>query len=663
MTEVSGRAVWFLFEVARQAGVSADRLVEGLDVQPVHLSRRPKSMAWSTFVELSDRFSREIGGPAALREIGRRNADSESFRIFNLVGRAVSHPIDLYYVGVRWMGPSLFPMMCAELEELPGGRIRETITIPPEERDCPALFHVFHGAFQSMPKGWGHGESEVELELRPRHAVYTIRPHTTSRGRLGRFVRGVRRKLAFRPLLDEIGEQQQAIHESFWDLREAHEQIRDQAEDLRRINAIGRELARHIDLDRVSDILVSTLIDDLDADGVELWLVPPESDSADDARLYRSSGATAGAPTDTFSLGTAGRDVGTLHVWRRPERARPPFVPAADQASRDSVLERLVPWIAMALDNARTYGALRRHASELEERVRERTASLTSANHHLTREIEERKRATEALFESEAQLRASERLAAVGTLAAGIAHEINNPVGSILAAAQFAQVVERDGDAGAQVQDSLADIVREAKRCGAIVKSVLQFARDETTDKWACRLDDLLRRTVDLAQPLLEDAEAEIHLHLPDSPVWVRVNPIQIEQALLDLVRNALEAGSANVHLRLDALDAERRALVQVDDDGPGIPEAERVRIFEPFYTTRRDQGGRGLGLSVVHGIASEHLGQLKVENRASGGVAALFELPSIPSPAVAFAEKRAAPDRPSGSGASDPPDGTPSSA
>lgn len=644
MDEVSGHVVSLALEIARKADVPLETLIDGLGIPAYDLGRRPRPMKWDHLVELMARLGREVGGPEALRQIGRESARSDSFRIFEIVGRAVSHPADLYYMGVRWMGPALFPMIRGEIVELPHGRLRETLTIAPGQRDAPELFHIFHGAFEAMPLAWGHGESEIDLELRPNQAILTITPHSTSRGLLGRFVRAIHRRIAFRSLLDQVGHQQSAIHDGFWELREAHAQIQSQAEDLQRINAIGRDLARQIDLDRVSDVLVSTLIDELDVEGVELWLAPPEAFDAENARLYRSGGAMEGAPTDTFSLGTAGRDIGTLLVWRRrrPPALAQPFS-TAHAPNRDSVLERLVPWISMALDNARTYSALRSHASDLEQRVRERTARLLTANHHLVREIEERKRATDALLESESQLRVSERLASVGTLAAGIAHEINNPVGAILAAAQFAQVVEQEDGDREQVGIALVDIVREAKRCGGIVRSVLQFARDERTDKWDCRLDDILRRAVRIAQPLTDENEARIDLTLPTVATWVKVNPIQIEQAIVNLLRNAIQAGSRRIRLALERVEAEQLALVLVDDDGPGIPDDERARIFEPFYTTRRDAGGTGLGLSVVHGIASEHLGQLKIETSEAGGVAALLELPLAAPPAQPYAEKRSA--------------------
>lgn len=167
--------------------------------------------------------------------------------------------------------------------------------------------------------------------------------------------------------------------------------------------------------------------------------------------------------------------MGTLSVWNLPSDADADAdtdeVPPG--ATRDSVLERRLPWISIALENARTYRQLEAHATDLQSRVLERTARLLTTNHHLVREIEERKQATEALLISEAQRRASERMASIGTLAAGIAHEINNPIGSILAAAQFALLVQHEEGAEAQVADSLSDIVIEAKRCGESVRSGL----------------------------------------------------------------------------------------------------------------------------------------------------------------------------------------------
>ena len=138
----------------------------------------------------------------------------------------------------------------------------------------------------------------------------------------------------------------------------------------------------------------------------------------------------------------------------------------------------------------------------------------------------------------------------------------------------------------------------------------------------------------------LDGQPPEIDLLVPAADIWVHVNPIQIEQAVVNLISNAVEAGSSKVRVQAEERAAEQIALIQVLDNGPGIPSGDRLRIFEPFFTTRRETGGTGLGLSVVHGIAAEHGGQLKIESGLDGGAAAILELPSIPPPAIPLEEK-----------------------
>lgn len=695
MQGVSGRAVAFALEGARKRGIDPDSLLEGLDLTIPEITAPRYRLAWEPFVVIVGRLEARLGGPQQMCALGRENASAESMRIFQLVGRALSHPSDLYRMGVRWMGPALFPMITGRIEELPGGRLRETLTIAPDLPDCPALFHVMQGAFAAMPKAYGHDESIVDLELRPNQAILTIEPRTSSSGWLGRSIRAIHRRLAFRSMMREIEDQQASIHESYWEIRDARDRIEAQADQLERVNSIGRQLAAHIELDRVAELLVTTMIDQLDVSGVELWLRPAESElvgaepspeaggrseceepgapaplqteergaTTEGTRFYRRAGSTQGPATVRYPLSSAGRPVGTLAVWRPPARDLPSAEASPDERllrrvatvqSRErsvALLERLLPWISMALDNARIHAALQVHAAELEDRVKERTARLLAANHHLVREIEERKRATDALVESQAQLRAAERLASVGTLAAGIAHEINNPIGSILAAAQFAQVLDRsmpEPDSGErlEIRKALEDIETEAKRCGGIVRSVLQFSRDERTEKWDCRLGDVLMRSVRLYKARASAREpAEINLLLPTEEIWVHVNPIQIEQALVNLISNAIEAGSSKVRVQAEMHASGQIAMIRVLDNGPGIPTSDRLRIFEPFFTTRREDGGTGLGLSVVHGIASEHGGQLKIDAGAEGGAAALLELPTVEQPARSFDELEQKPD------------------
>ncbi|HPG24194.1 MAG TPA: PAS domain S-box protein [Myxococcota bacterium] len=222
---------------------------------------------------------------------------------------------------------------------------------------------------------------------------------------------------------------------------------------------------------------------------------------------------------------------------------------------------------------------------------------------------------THALEESQRHLRQTERLASIGTLAAGIAHEINNPVGSILASADFA-LLTADEPGGRQIGlDALADIREQAIRCGQIVRSVLQFSRAEPTEKWIGEIGGVLRTTVDCTRRFAEQRRATVVLDIdPTAAVRkLRMNPIELEQVFVNLVRNAIEAqpARARVVLRARVERGGKTLLVSVEDDGPGVPQSARARVFDPFFTTRRSEGGTGLGLSVAHGIVEEHAGRM----------------------------------------------------
>jgi PAS domain S-box-containing protein len=285
-------------------------------------------------------------------------------------------------------------------------------------------------------------------------------------------------------------------------------------------------------------------------------------------------------------------------------------------------LEGLGGQIGDYLARADAEERLRRLNEELERRVAERTARLEQ-------QIAERERV-------EARLRTSERLASIGTLAAGVAHEINNPIAGILATAELASASLGEPGASGRLARLLEHMVAEAQRCGRIVKSVLQFARAEPTERWPHDLNDVARRVGDIARAAVEAAGADLRLALAPVLPAVPMNPTEIEQVTINLVRNAVQAGARRVEIRTDARDG--RVRLRVADDGRGIPEADAPRIFEPFFTSRREEGGTGLGLSVVHGIVAAHGGTVGVESRPGEGTVVSVELPvrgAPPAPRV----------------------------
>lgn len=239
--------------------------------------------------------------------------------------------------------------------------------------------------------------------------------------------------------------------------------------------------------------------------------------------------------------------------------------------------------------------------------------------------LDERSRQLRA---SQERLAEQERLVAVGTLAAGIAHQINNPIGAIVAAAQYAQLVGDDADGDGIRRDALRRVLDEARRCGRIVKSILQFARHEPTAKWTEDLNPTVRRAALLSRECVEGRGGAVDLKLTDESLPIWMSPIDLEQAIVNLIRNAAESSATGVRVEIETVCVGATACVYVSDDGRRIDPAIRSRLLEPFFTTRLAEGGSGLGLSVVHGIVTDHGGRLEIEARPQGGTRVWIELP-----------------------------------
>jgi two-component system sensor histidine kinase PilS (NtrC family) len=221
----------------------------------------------------------------------------------------------------------------------------------------------------------------------------------------------------------------------------------------------------------------------------------------------------------------------------------------------------------------------------------------------------------------------SEHLAAVGRLAAGVAHEIRNPLAAISGSIEL--LARDDGKASDRAQ--LTEIVlREVARLDALIRELLEFARPRKPEPQ--RLD--LRATLgELARVFEHDkqlAGAPVELHA-DGAVWVEADPAQLRQVVWNLLRNAAEAAPAGSPITLGAgetrdADGSSWGWLAVRDRGPGIPVEQRARLFEPFYSTK--EKGTGLGLAVVHRIVEAHHGRIDVESPTGGGTRVCVRLP-----------------------------------
>jgi signal transduction histidine kinase len=223
-------------------------------------------------------------------------------------------------------------------------------------------------------------------------------------------------------------------------------------------------------------------------------------------------------------------------------------------------------------------------------------------------------------------LRRNERLAGIGLLAAGIAHEISNPVGSVLLAAETALAIMDSPQAAPQVAACLRNILTSADRCGRIVRTLMRYSREEPTERQSCSINDVAKQAVELVRPYAERPGTELRLELDHDMPLVPMNPLEIELVLVNLLRNAVEAGGGTtVTIRTEKTDGGVRATVC--DKGCGMSEQQLAHVFDPLYTTRRELGGCGLGMNIASGIIRGHQGRMEVQSQLGLGTTVTIEL------------------------------------
>ncbi len=219
------------------------------------------------------------------------------------------------------------------------------------------------------------------------------------------------------------------------------------------------------------------------------------------------------------------------------------------------------------------------------------------------------------LTQAEVKIQHSQRLASIGTLAAGIAHEINNPLEAIMLSAETAMDFSKDDHES--LEDCLQTVIESADRASKIVKGVLRFSRQQTSEKLRCSVVELVKSAMGHSEVERKKQDAEYCLMINDSEnVWIHGSPIELEQVFDNLLRNALQANQDSFRRIEISVDSEPGwAVVSITDFGPGIQSQDQSRIFDPFFTTRANSGGNGLGLSITHGIVTEHGGKIEFQN------------------------------------------------
>jgi signal transduction histidine kinase len=221
------------------------------------------------------------------------------------------------------------------------------------------------------------------------------------------------------------------------------------------------------------------------------------------------------------------------------------------------------------------------------------------------------------------QIMQAEKMAAIGELAAGIAHEIRNPLGIITGSAE---IVQKHKDQKIR-EEMINYILEESKRIDGLVNSLLDFARPKEPQLMSCDLREILEKMLLLLSPRAHILRVHIRKEIPQTPLRVSVDPDLIRQALMNLGVNALEAMPNGGVLKIAVMaDGQDNVFIRFSDTGKGIPKEIQTKVFDPFFTTK--EGGTGLGLSIAHQIIIQHGGTITLEEGEERGSTFTIILP-----------------------------------
>lgn len=416
--------------------------------------------------------------------------------------------------------------------------------------------------------------------------------------------------------------------------RQLEDRLQRRSDELEALVRIGGELNQRLGIDELTELIVLITQEELNAEHVELYLFNNERrpialrDShgvrdleqvslvlSHDATLISSVFATeepfsTNQIDDTYlqELGLAvgmaaplkhhGHLLGILSVARNE--------PAHFSESNLRMLRSIGEQAALAVRNAQLHAALQSYAENLEAMVEQRTQELKTA---------------------QAQLIQNEKLAALGRLAAGIAHEVNNPLQPVLNCLEVA-IEDIEHDDAVDIE-SLRIAESEVQRIKVIVSRLLDFARPSTGETIAVELPGLLNEVLILTNKQLERMNIEVDKRLNPVPP-VKGSPSQLKQVFLNLMLNAMESMGNGGTITLELYPVDTGVAVTISDTGIGMDEYTLSQIFEPFYSTKGD--GTGLGLSVTYGIVQGHGGSIEVSSEVNKGSQFRVWLPGFDS-------------------------------
>ncbi len=573
---VTGRAFEPLLAFGDRAGWAQDELLAGLELTEVQIRKRSARIAWDAYADYLGRFEAQMGGPAAISDLAVVLVPS--FKPMAQFMGFFAGPELIYAVINRWGGPSMFPCIAQESGQVRDGVLEVCLRIPPQLHGCPTFFRITAEMFRQAPCLVGGQPTAVDEQISSHEAVYTIHipPSTTFWARVARSFRAF---FSGSAVLEELSSQHDRLFESHRALQSTHRDLQRSEENFR------------------------TLIEDTPEGVVVL---------RDGGIVYANTAMRALLDVEVGDL----IDTPLAQYLADDEsRAKVSAASAGEVASFEARLRRI--------DGAVVIGEVKCIAVEW---------SGKPSSVFIISDVTERNRVLERAMQLD-------RMIAVGTLAAGVAHEINNPMAYIHTNLEYAiegleQVQTGSKPSGGRrlggVIEALQDSLNGANRVREIIRDMKSISRRAPGTLGPVDLVEVARSAINMASHEVRPS-ARLRTEFGSVPP-VLGDAGRLAQVVLNLVVNAAQAMPADARDRsfitVRVLREADVGVIVVEDNGPGIDAIVRRRLFEPFFTTKEPGSGTGMGLWISRNIVDACGGTIDVESELGRGTRFRVELP-----------------------------------
>ena len=573
-------------EVVEQAGIDISPLVSDLPVS-LETLRKAARVDWDVFIAVVDRLEDVCGERLSIEDIGARMLRVPSFQFLRLAGQLLVTPRQLYTVGQRMGAPAMFSNVTVTNEWLGHERLSVTGELAPGYRESEAFFRLCHANVIALPRLLDLPPAIVEEEAvsgKRARLVMTIPKSHTIATRLRRAARAV---FALGDAFRVVARQQEELEGSLEALRTSRHELRQLVERL------------------------------------------------PDAMLLHRGGIVTWANAAMLEL------LGLERLADLVGRSVLDFVPEEEREAMAMAMAKARP--TQVSDDWREYRTLRADGSirrVLASTVPNLELDGAPARLVLLRDVTEHYRLRE-------QLALGDRMVSLGRLAAGVGHEINNPLAYVHTSLEVAarDLAAIDDPRTAKVLESIARAKDGAERVRGIVRDLKVLSRPDDEPSEAVDLPEVLESTLALAANAIEP-KARVVRQYGDTPS-AQASRGRLGQLFLNLLLNAADAipeGDAERHeIRVTTgRDAEGRALVEIADTGIGVASALADRVFDPFFTTKDVRAGTGLGLAICHRIVTQLGGVITLKSTPGKGTTFRVTLPaSDGEPARELAQPR----------------------